>query len=73
MISSAGTAGIPGGGVVMVGMSLEFLGLPLELLGIYLLVDRFWDYPTTTVNVWGDLIGAKTVDRFIGSKQSLDP
>jgi Na+/H+-dicarboxylate symporter len=65
MFSSAGTAGIPGGGVVMVGMTLEALGLPLELLGVYLLVDRFWDYPITTINVWGDLVGAKTIDRFV--------
>jgi proton glutamate symport protein len=70
MLSSAGTAGIPGGGVVMVGMTLEYLGLPLELLGIYLLVDRFWDYPTTAVNVWGDLIGAKTVDRFLTKEKA---
>lgn len=64
MASSAGTAGIPGGGIAMMGMALHAVGIPAELLGVYLLVDRFWDYPVTAVNVWGDLIGAKTLDRY---------
>ncbi len=64
LLSSAGTAGIPGGGIMMIGMILKTLNLPLELLAIYLVIDRFWDMPVTTVNVWGDLIGAKTLDRF---------
>ncbi len=65
MTSSAGTAGIPGGGLMMFGAVMEMAGIPLEYIGIYLLIDRFWDYPITMVNVFGDLIGAKTVDRFI--------
>lgn len=65
MTSSAGTAGIPGGGLMMFGAVMEMVGIPLEYIGIYLLIDRFWDYPVTMVNVFGDLIGAKTVDRFI--------
>jgi Na+/H+-dicarboxylate symporter len=65
MTSSAGTAGIPGGGIMMMGAVMEMVGIPLENIGIYLLVDRFWDYPITAVNVFGDLIGAKTVDRFV--------
>jgi Na+/H+-dicarboxylate symporter len=65
MTSSAGTAGIPGGGIMMMGAVMEIVGIPLENIGIYLLIDRFWDYPITAVNVFGDLIGAKTVDRFI--------
>lgn len=65
MTASAGTAGIPGGGLMMFGAVMEMVGIPLEYIGIYLLIDRFWDYPITMVNVYGDLIGAKTVDRFI--------
>ena len=63
MTSAAGTAGIPGGGLMMVGAVMQMTGIPLELIGIYLLVDRFWDYPITMINVWGDLVGAKTLDR----------
>jgi Na+/H+-dicarboxylate symporter len=29
-----------------------------------LVVDRFLDMFRTAVNVWGDLIAAKTIDRF---------
>ena len=65
MTSSAGTAGIPGGGLMMFGAVMEMVGIPLEYIGIYLLIDRLWDYPITMVNVMGDLIGAKTVDKFI--------
>ncbi len=65
MTSSAGTAGIPGGGIMMMSAVMSMVGIPLELIGIYLLIDRFWDYPITMVNVLGDLVAAKTVDRFI--------
>jgi Na+/H+-dicarboxylate symporter len=65
MLSSSGTAGIPGGGLVMMGAMLQMVGIPLELIGIYLLVDRFWDPPITALNVLGDLFGTKTIDRFV--------
>lgn len=61
MLSSAGSAGIPGGGIASLTIVLQILGIPLEYLGIYILLDRFWDYPITAVNVAGDLVGAKIV------------
>ncbi len=66
-LSSAGTAGIPSGGIVMMTMVINLLGIPNPeyYLGLYVMIDRFWDYPITSINVWGDLIGAKTVDSFI--------
>lgn len=67
MLSSSGTAGIPGGGLVMMGAMLQMVGIPLELIGIYLLVDRFWDPPITALNVLGDLFGTKTIDRFVST------
>ena len=63
MASSAGTAGIPGGGVALMAFMLELLGLPQTYLALYLVVDRFFDYPITAVNVWGDLVVAAVVDR----------
>jgi proton glutamate symport protein len=65
MFSSAGTAGIPGGGLMMMGALLQMLGIPLEWIGVYVLIDRFWDPIITTINVIGDLFGAKIIDRFI--------
>jgi len=63
MASSAGTAGIPGGGIAMMAFMLDLLGLPQTYLALYLVVDRFFDYPVTAVNVWGDLVVAAAVDR----------
>ena len=63
MASSAGTAGIPGGGIAMMAFMLELLGLPQTYLALYLVVDRFFDYPITAINVWGDLVVAAIVDR----------
>ena len=65
MTSSAGTAGIPGGGIMMMGAVMEMIGIPLENIALYLLIDRFWDYPVTSLNVIGDLFGAKCIDRYI--------
>ncbi|MCG6942538.1 MAG: dicarboxylate/amino acid:cation symporter [Thiohalocapsa sp.] len=62
MASSAGTAGIPGGGIAMMAFMLDLLGLPQTYLALYLVVDRFFDYPITAINVWGDLIVAAVVD-----------
>jgi Na+/H+-dicarboxylate symporter len=63
MASSAGTAGIPGGGIAMMAFMLGLLGLPPTYLALYLVVDRFFDYPITAINVWGDLVVAAIVDR----------
>jgi len=63
MASSAGTAGIPGGGIAMMAFMLDLLGLPQTYLALYLVVDRFFDYPITAINVWGDLVVAAIVDQ----------
>jgi len=63
MASSAGTAGIPSGGIAMMAFMLDLLGLPPTYLALYLVVDRFFDYPITSINVWGDLVVAAIVDQ----------
>jgi len=45
---------------------LTSVGLPLEGIGIILAVDRFLDMFRTSVNVWGDLIGAKVISSLMG-------
>lgn len=64
LVSSVGTAGIPGGGILMLGAVLQNVGVPLEYLGLYLLIDRIWDPPVTMINVLSDLFGAKIIDRY---------
>ncbi len=64
-LASIGAAGIPGAGLVTMVMVLNAVGLPLEGIGVILAVDRFLDMLRTSVNVWGDLVGTKVVDRFV--------
>ena len=65
MFSSAGSAGIPGGGMAVMAMALEILGIPLELMGIYVLVDRFWDYIITAVYLAPETMGTYLFVRMI--------
>ncbi len=65
MLSAAGTAGIPGGGLLMMTATLQTIGIPVDLIGIYLLVDRFWDPLITMINVMDDLFAAKTIDQWV--------
>ncbi len=62
-LASIGAAGIPSAGLVTMTLVLQSVGLPLEGIGLILAVDRFLDMLRTSVNVWGDLIGAKIISR----------
>ena len=64
-LASIGAAAIPGAGLVMLTLVLTSVGIPLEGMGIILAVDRFLDMLRTAVNVWGDLTGAKIVDKLL--------
>ncbi len=63
--ASVGAAGIPGAGMVMMTMVLAAVGLPLEAIGLIAVVDRILDMFRTAVNVWGDMLAAKVLNRFI--------
>lgn len=54
LLLSIGAGGVPGGGVVMVGVLLHQLGLPAEGLAIVAAVDRINDMFCTSSNVVGD-------------------
>jgi Na+/H+-dicarboxylate symporter len=64
LIASVGAAGIPHAGLVMMVIVLQAVGLPLEMQGIILAVDRLLDMGRTTVNVWSDACGCAVIDRF---------
>ncbi|WP_413111066.1 dicarboxylate/amino acid:cation symporter [Thaumasiovibrio sp. DFM-14] len=54
LLLSIGAGGVPGGGVVMVGVLIHQLGLPAEGLAIVAAVDRINDMFCTSSNVVGD-------------------
>lgn len=54
VIGSVATAAIPGGGTIMLAFVLGVLGLPLEGIGIMLVVDPIADAIRTAINVSGD-------------------
>jgi len=64
MVSSIGAPGMPSGSMAGMQMVLLGAGIPLEAIGILLVVERPLDTIRTAVNVEGDLIGALVTERF---------
>ena len=62
-LASIGAAGIPEAGLVTMVIVLRAVDLPLEGIGLILAIDWFLDRCRTTVNVWGDAIGAKIITK----------
>jgi len=60
-LASIGAAGIPEAGTVTMVIVLEAVGLPLEGIGLIWAIDWFLDRCRTTVNVWGDSVGAAVI------------
>ena len=65
-LAAVGAAGIPSAGTVTMVMVLHAVGLPVEGIGMILAVDRILDMCRTTVNVWGDAVGAAVIARSEG-------
>lgn len=64
LLASVGAAGIPHAGLVMMVIILQTVGLPVELQGIILAVDRVLDMSRTCINVWSDACGCAVVSRY---------
>ena len=64
MVSSIGAPGMPSGSMAGMQMVLLGAGIPLEAIGILLVVERPLDTIRTAVNVEGDLIGSLVAQRF---------
>jgi len=67
-MAAIGAAGIPEAGLVTMVIVLEAVGLPLDGIGLLLAIDWFLDRCRTTVNVFGDTVGAAVVDKLTASK-----
>jgi len=72
-LAAVGAAGIPSAGLVTMVVVVEAVNhslaqsggpqLPIAAVGIILGVDRVLDMCRTSVNVWGDSVGAKIISR----------
>lgn len=72
-LAAIGAAGIPAAGLVTmvivinaVNQSLSGKGMPTlpeGAIGVIIGVDRILDMCRTTINVWGDMVGAKIISR----------
>lgn len=66
-VAAIGAAAIPQAGLVTMVLVLRSVGLPLEGIGVILTIDWFLDRLRTTVNSWGDVVGAAVIDRLEGN------
>ena len=64
MIASKGIANVPSGGLVALATVLTAIGLPVEAIAIVAGVDAFMDMGRTAVNVFGNTVAVKLVQRF---------
>ncbi len=55
-LSAIGTAGVPGGGFIMLSAVLTSVGLPLEGLALLAGIDRLREMVTTVLNILGDAV-----------------
>jgi DAACS family dicarboxylate/amino acid:cation (Na+ or H+) symporter len=66
LATSIGVAGIPSASLVAISVILLAVGLPIEALGILLVVDRLLDMMRTSVNIFSDSVGAVVIARTEG-------
>ncbi len=71
LLTSIGVAGIPSASLVAITIILAAIGLPLEAIGLILVVDRVLDMCRTAVNVFSDSTCAVTVARMEGEQTRL--
>lgn len=69
-LSAIGAAGIPEAGLITMVIVLKAVDLPIEGISLILVVDWFLDRCRTTVNVWGDAVGAAVIDRLENQKNT---
>ena len=63
--ASIGSPGTPGVGIIILAMVLETAGIPTAGIVLIMGVDRLLDMSRTSVNVLGDIVAAKLMDRWM--------
>lgn len=67
-LAAIGAAGVPSAGLVTMIIVLQSVGLPASGYALVVAVDRILDMCRTTVNVWGDSVGAAVVAKWVGDE-----
>jgi len=77
VLVSIGTAGIPGGSIALMPITLGLLGIGPETIGLIIGLDRLLDMSRTVVNITGDAVGCIVVARSEGKlgdiQENADP
>ncbi|MBN1592625.1 MAG: dicarboxylate/amino acid:cation symporter [Candidatus Coatesbacteria bacterium] len=68
-LAAIGAAAIPQAGLVTMIIVLRAVNLPIEGISLILVIDWFLDRCRTTVNVWGDAVGAAVIERYEGGHE----
>lgn len=68
--ASIGTPATPGVGIVILALVLNSVGIPASGIALIIGVDRILDMSRTAVNVTGDLVACKVMNRWVGGKKS---
>src|SRR5699024_787567 len=71
LVTSIGVARIPADRLMAITLILGVVGLPAEAIGLILVTDRILDMCRTSVNVWGDAVGAVLIARSEGEEEIL--
>lgn len=69
--ASIGAPATPGVGIVILSMVLGTVGIPAAGIALIMGVDRILDMSRTAINVSGDLVAAKVMDRWVGAKATF--
>ena len=72
-LAAIGAAGIPEAGLVTMVIVLRAVNLPVEGISLLLVIDWFLDRCRTTVNVWGDAVGAAVIEHLETSASQEKP
>ena len=69
-LAAIGAAGIPEAGLVTMLIVLNAAGLPVEAIGLILMVDWLLDRFRTAINTFGDSVGCAVGERSFAASES---
>ena len=72
-LASIGTAGVPGAGLIMLTLTLQAVGLPLEGIALIAGIDRILDMARTTLNITGDAVCAVFIQNSENKREQSAP